>query len=195
MALPPDKSLFEGLLQEIDSLSSNNNSSEDRPETVPGTLVKQLLRDSHGRGVLLLGHERNRLLEYAGEGCDLCLGQVRDRRGFNSLLCLPELDGLRDWWNAVVLLDGDLLPGEAAFIRRQCPGARLMALQPNPALKDQLKEMSLLDRTAVGALYLALKKQVPSEPGHLTEATGLTLHRLLCAAMALHQAGLAKYQP
>ena len=196
VSLPPDKALFESLLQEIVTLSQNNNRIPEEPlpsVTVAG--LKKMARDAAGRGLLLLGRERNRLLEAAALGCDLCCGAVRDRRGFSTLLCQPEPERLEDWWDTVVLLDGQLLPGEAERIRQRCPGARLLALTPNPALRQALADMAALDRAAVGRLYTAVRKHVPPTPQALTEATGLTLPQVLAAAAALSWAELVRYQP
>lgn len=118
-----------------------------------------------------------------------------NERSFNTLLAVPDIDGLRDQWHTVVLLDGDLLPGESRLLRQRCPGAELLALSPNPLLLQQLRDCAGLDRRAIGSLYTALRNRVPALPEALCRTTGLSLPAMLAAAHALSWSGLVRYEP
>lgn len=88
VGLPGDKALFEGLMQEIITLSQNKDPIQPEPvKAIRMAEWKAMVRNAAGRGVLMIGWERNLLLEAAGLGCDLCYGTVSDRRGFTTVLC------------------------------------------------------------------------------------------------------------
>ena len=175
----------------------------DGPKALAAGKLEKLL--GTGRGVLLIAHEPERAAEWlqkscgseSGRGgswrCDPCIGQAGDRRGFDSVLLLPEPDALEDWWDAVVLLDGDLLPGEAELIRARCPGAELYALRPGTVVPEQLRSLRL-DRETLGRLYQQIRAaRYRLAPEALAEAAGLTGAQLAIGLTALDWSGLIAY--
>jgi len=96
----------------------------------------------------------------------------------------------------IVLLDGDMLPGEAAAIAQQCPRAKLHALKPNPIFADLLKALAMEDEP-LRNLYRRLRP----EPGmiksyalnQLAQDTGLTQEQVLVGLTAFHQVRLAEF--
>lgn len=158
-------------------------------QTAPTTAVERLLQT--GRGVLLIGHERTRAMELAA-GCDTAVGEVRDPRGFNTVLLAPDLTCLRDSWEHIVLLDGDLLPGEAEMIARQCPGARLLALKPNPAFAELLDSLAL-SNDPLRELYKRVKAGGDTRAETLAQAAGLTVPQVLTGLTGLAQVELLRF--
>ena len=157
--LPGEDVIFHALWQEIGDLVSNENQIQEAlpgcaPETIPAEAARRMLQGV--RGTLLIAHEAGRAAGFLDAGpCDLALRRVEDRRAYNTLLIAPDPAALQDCWHTVVLLDGDLLPGEAALIRRQCPRARLCRLPDNPAVREQLLSLRP-DLEALRRIYRAL---------------------------------------
>ena len=137
------EAFFRALMQEISLLASKDYqiSGEASVETVTEAVAARLA--SAGQGTLLLTHDPDRAaaLLMAAEP-DVAVGTVSDPRGFTTLLCAPRPETLTDIWRSVVLLDGDVLPGEAALIREKCPRARLYARKESPELTALLKSLA-----------------------------------------------------
>ncbi len=195
MTLPEEDVLFRCFLQEILTLTANDTRiSPEMPLEKQAAVMKLLGR---GRGVLLIGHERTlaaRLLaeaQGAGLRMDSALGAVTDARGFNTLLMTPQLEHLTDLWTDIVLIDGDMLPGEAALIRERCPRARLVQMKANPALTALLSSLKM-DRDALARLYIRLRQGGTLALHQLAEDTGMTQAQVLTGMMALHQVQLAE---
>ncbi|MBQ8200710.1 MAG: single-stranded-DNA-specific exonuclease RecJ [Clostridia bacterium] len=188
VTLPDADALFRGLLQEICTLAANDNKipAEVMALTIPG--LRKLMQT--GRGVLMIGHERECAARVLLEcPADTAVGAVKDVRAFNTLLTAPQLDMLADVWTDIVLLDGDLLPGEAAAIAAQCPRARLHALKANPAMKALLARITMDDET-LRTLYKRVRMGGSMAPSQLGTDTGLTTAQVLTGLMAFHQVHL-----
>lgn len=192
VTLPEADVLFRGLLQEIVTLAANNNKIPQPVEslTLPG--LRRLMQT--GRGVLLIGHEREAAARMLAD-CpadrmpDVALGSVRDGRAFNTLLMNPRLEKLSDVWTDIVLLDGDVLEGEAALIAEKCPRAALHALKANPAMKALLASLAMDDET-LRTLYRRVRMGGTMAPAQLASDTGLTAAQALTGLMAFHQVHL-----
>lgn len=194
--LPGKETLFRGLLQEICILAekcikiSPAEGAVPTKATTPAAL-QQLLRD--GRGVLLIGHERERAAAMALEhACDVAVGAVRDERGFNTLLMNPALEQLTDLWRDVVLLDGAALPGEAEALLTRCPRARLHVLRRNPLLEELLQSLALEDEP-LRSLYRRLRQGGMISAEQLSADTGLTLAQVWTGLTAFTQVKLAEW--
>jgi len=193
VTLPDADSLFFPLLQEILYLSANNNKIPANAENITAAGIKKLMRT--GRNVLLIGHDRERavriLMESGDVPPDTAVGCVKDARAFNTLLMNPDLEQLTDLWTDIVLLDGDVLPGEAAAIREKCPRARLHAVKANPAMTALLRQLAM-DRDAMGRLYRRILKGGTMAPGQLGADTGLVSAQVLTGMMVFHQLRLVE---
>ncbi|MBR6028066.1 MAG: single-stranded-DNA-specific exonuclease RecJ [Clostridia bacterium] len=192
-ALPPAEALFPAFLQELTHLTANID--QILPEPAEGlTLARLKPLCAAGRGVLMIGHERERAARAALEtGADTAVGRLGDARAFNTVLLHPDLNALRDAWHAVVLLDGDLLPGELAALRAACPRARLYMMSDNPRFTALLDSLALPDEP-LRALYRAVAaSQRPGQlcsAGGLGGASGLTAEQTLFGLKAFEQVGL-----
>ena len=191
--IPPAEAVFRGLLQEMTVLAENKLQI---PPTIPVTTsaaVKQQMKS--GRGVLLICHERERAAVFALDGmADTASGYVRDARGFNTVLCAPDLSKLTDIWHEIVLVDGDVLPGEAAMIQQMCPRARITQLRPNAALTNLLRTLAMDDDT-LRALYKRLRMPGNWAAGALGEDTGLSVAQVLTGLTAFSQVKLVEFSP
>ncbi len=190
VSLPGEEMLFSSLLQEIAYLAANNNQIPANAESINAAGVKRLMQT--GRNVLLIGHAREdaaRVLSM--DVADIAVQTVKDARAFNTVLIHPVLDELTDVWTDIVLLDGDVLPGEAAEIRRQCPRARLHAMQGNQNVKALLASLAMDDDT-LRTLYKRVRMGGTMALPQLGEDTGLTLAQVLTGLMAFHQVRLVE---
>ena len=195
--LPEEAALFRMLLQEMTYLAANDTRiSPDMPQEKLPAVLNRLTK---GRGVLLLAHERSLASQVMGEvqareglRLDAAAGHVADGRGFNTLLLTPDVERLKDVWTDIVLLDGDVLPGEAAAVMAKCPRARLTRLKASPALTALLSSLRM-DRDALARLYICLRKGGRLALHQLAEDAGLTAAQVLTGLTALHQAQLAAF--
>ena len=188
--LPDGETVFRGLLQEITLLAANPIQIPQNLPVTTSAAVRRLMKD--GRGVLLICHERERAAAFALDGtADTACGHVRDVRAFNTVLCAPDVERLTDVWQDIVLVDGDLLPGEAAAIRAKCPRARLSQLRPNGAVAALVRSLAM-DVGTLRRLYS--RARMPDAPslGKLTADTGLTREQVLVGLTAFSQVGLAE---
>jgi len=190
VSIPDDDTLFRGLLQEIVHLAENDIQITCAPESVTLPGLRRLMQD--GRGVLLIGHERGAAARVLTEcSADLAAGAVRDGRAFNTLLTMPQLEKLSDIWTDIVLLDGDVLPGEAAAIMEKCPRAKLHAMKPNPAMRALLASLQMDDET-LRTLYRRVRLGGTMAPGQLGADAGLSAAQALTGLMAFHQVRLVE---
>ena len=194
--LPEENVLFRAFLQEMLALAANNTGITSGVPVEKQPAVLKLLE--RGRGVLLVGHERQAAMRLLADvrareqlRLDTACGTVQDLRGFNTLLLAPDIAKLQDVWTDVVFIDGDVLPGEVAAIREKCPRARLCQLRTNPALM-QLLESLRMERDALAKLYIRLRQGGAMALRTLMEDTGLSAAQTLTGLMALHQAQLAE---
>ena len=102
-----------------------------------------------------------------------------------------EIDKLTDVWTDIVLLDGDVLPGEAAAIAEKCPRAKLQAMRTNPAMKALLAYLSMDDDT-LRTLYKRVRMGGTMAASQLAAGTGLTSAQVLTGLMAFHQVHLVE---
>ena len=190
VTLPGEDGLFSSFLQEIAHLASNNNQIHANADSITAASVKKLLQT--GRNVLLVGHGRERAAQLLTENLlDTAVGQVKDTRAFNTLLMNPDLEKLTDLWTDIVLLDGDVLPGEAASIAAKCPRAKLHAMKPNPATTALLSALAMDDDT-LRTLYKRVRLGGTMAPNQLAADTGLTPAQVLTGMTAFHQVRLVE---
>ncbi len=190
VTIPGEDGLFSSFLQEIAHLASNSNQIHANVDSITAAGVKKLLQT--GRNVLLIGHGRERAAQLLTENLlDTAVGQVKDSRAFNTLLMNPDLEKLTDLWTDIVLLDGDVLPGEAASIAVKCPRAKLHAMKPNPATMALLSALAMDDDT-LRTLYKRVRLGGTMAPSQLAADTGLTPAQVLTGMMAFHQVRLVE---
>ena len=190
VTLPGADVLFRGLLQEIAALAANDNKIPAAVDSLTLHGLRKLMQT--GRGVLLIAHEAEAARRVLAEvSADAATGHVRDGRAFNTLLTAPQLDKLTDVWTDIVLLDGDVLPGEAAMIAARCPRARLHAMKPNPAMKELLRSIAMEDE-ALRTLYRRVRMGGTMAPSQLGQDAGLTPEQALTGLLAFHQVHLVE---
>lgn len=187
--LPGEDVLFRGVLQEITLLAANGTQIQ-HPQPITPAAAKKLMQN--GRGVLLLAHEREKAAAMLVDTqADAALGRVKDSRAFNTVLCAPVLNALQDIWEHIILLDGDLLPGEAAAIAERCPRAVLHAMKPNPAFAAQLRSIGMEDEP-LRSLYRRLRREGSTMASQLAQDCGLTIPQVLTGLIAFQQVRLAE---
>lgn len=189
VTLPEENTLFRGVLQEITWLAANINQIQP-PQSITPAAAKRLMQP--GRGVLLIAHEREKAAAMLVDTqADAALGRVKDVRAFNTVLCAPALEALQDVWEHIILLDGDLLPGEAAGIAARCPRASLYAMKPNPAFGSQLRAIAMEDEP-LRSLYRRLRQGGSTMASQLAQDCGLTIPQVLTGLTAFQQVHLAE---
>lgn len=190
VTLPAEDVLFSGFLQEIAALAANKHKIPPNVENITAAGVRKLMKT--GRNVLLIGHERENAARMLSEAsADTAIGAVKDGRAFNTVLMNPQHDQLTDIWSDIVLLDGDLLPGEAAAIGERCARARLHAMRENPTLKQLLTQLAMDDET-LRTLYRRVRQGGTMAPSQLAVDTGLTAAQALTGLLAFHQVKLVE---
>lgn len=188
--LPAEETLFFGFLQELLTLAANHRQIPANAESIMSAGCRRLMQT--GRGVLLIGHEREAAVRMLAENpADTAIGTVKDERAFNTVLMNPELDHLADVWTDIILLDGDLLPGEAAAIAEKCPRAHLHAMKANPVMKALLSQLGMDDDT-LRTLYRRVRLGGTMAASQLAADTGLTAPQVLTGIMAFHQVHLVE---
>ncbi len=189
-ALSPH-ALFYSLLQEITTLAAKDIPIPPMPEHLTATAVKNRLQA--GRGVLLLAHDPTRAADFAGCMADPALHVCRDGLGFNTLLLAPDLDKLQDVWQEIILLDGNVLPGEAAFLAEKCPRAAVKAMKPNPDFVRMLDTLAMEDE-----VLRELYRRVRGNPGQSLEAlaasAGLSAEQVMLGLRAFEQVNLVQFK-
>ncbi len=186
---PEAEGFFQPLLQEMTLLAANFNKvhQEEKPITEAG--AKKLL--GTGMGTLIIAHEREKARHCALMGkVDIAVGQVRDPRGFNTLLCAPDVSKLTDQWQHIILADGEAIPGEAAWIRQHCPRAQLHCFRVNPLLESQLRTLVLTDDDLRHLYRCCMAGDLT--PRVLAEKSGMTREQVLIGLTAFTQVGLAE---
>ncbi len=190
VTIPGEDALFSAFLQEILLLAANDNKIRPAVENINAAGLRRLMKT--GRNVLVVGHERESAARLLSEcQMDANVAAVKDERAFNTLLMHPDLTRLDDIWSDIVLLDGDLLPGESAAIKEKCPRARLHAMKDSPALAALLKELAMEDE-ALRSLYRRVRLGGTMAPSQLAADTGMTYAQVLTGLMAFHQVKLAE---
>ena len=188
--MPDETALFRGLLQEIEPLTANYLRIRQPLRMLTMAALGRMLQP--GRGTLLIAHERERAAAAALTGpCDIAFRRVRDARGFNTVLLTPELDALQDVWRDIVLLDGDVLPGEAQAIMARCPRATMHTMSPNPEFTALLRDVAM-DDEALRVLYRRLRLGGSLAAAQLAEDCGMTLPQIFTGLTAFHQVRLAE---
>ncbi len=190
-AVPADTMIFPSLLQELKTLSSNESTipeSEEEIQTIPRTRVVR-----RERGTLLIGHSAAQAAVLAAEmELDVQIGRVPDPRGFNTLLLAPDLSALEDVWQQIVLIDGDVLPGEADRIRKMCPRAEIRCLKGS-AFREELGALEM----STDLLREVYKKTAlsigPIDARQVMQELGITASQLMLALEAFAEVGLIRF--
>jgi len=190
VTIPGAEDLFSSFLQEIARLASNNKQIPANAVSMTAAGVRKLTQT--GRNVLLVGHEREHAARMLVDNTlDTAISRVKDERAFNTLLMNPDIDKLTDVWTDIVLIDGDVLPGEAASIAEKCPRARIHIMKPNPAMTALLSDLAMDDDT-LRMLYRRVRMGGTMAPSQLAADTGLTPAQVLTGLLAFQQVKLVE---
>lgn len=187
-AVPADTRIFPALLQEFKYLSSNDSKIPEpgeKPRSLPRTRVVR-----RERGTLLIGHSATQAASLAAEmELDVAVGCVTDPRGFNTLLLAPDLPMLQDVWQQIVLIDGDVLPGEYAWIRKMCPRAEIGFLKGG-TLIEELSALRM-DTDLLRAIYRSTAMETgPIDGRRVMQELNVTFGQLILALEAFAEVGL-----
>lgn len=154
--------------------------------------LEAALKDA-GRGHLLAARTRasaRRALALAD--LDVCTDAPEDPRGFPTLLTAPLLSRIGGHWREVWLLDGELLPGEAALWRSRLPEARVHILPRSEALLALARAVDAGDE-AYRTLYKVLRGGAYRTLRQLAQAAGMEDAQARVGLHAFCQLGLIDY--
>ena len=187
---PSPDALFSALLEELSRLPSNNTVSPAAPALSRSRALETLRRPL---GTLALTRDATKAAAFSVDsGADLVAGGTPDERCFSAVWCGWSLEELRDSWQEILLLDGDIFPGEAEAIQARCPSAKLSALPPDPAWQNLPRDLALTD-DALRQVYILLRKQPFRTLESLAAAASLTLPQALTALTAFAQTNLIRW--
>ena len=191
-AIPPDGRIFPHLLQEICDLSSKDTCILG--EGVQTCTRTQALAES--RGTLLVGHHAATAKDMAARGeMDVCIRAADDIRPFRTLLICPDFRKLKDVWKRIILLDGDVLPGEVQALREACPRAEILALNGGE-FREEMKRLQL-DTGKIREVYVRLREADRArrrpDAARLMQELGLTVGQFLTALESLSEVDLIRY--
>ncbi len=192
-AVPGENRIFPLFMQELGILASNDL-------TIPAPSAKTVTRRQAlgmGRGTLYICHTAQGASSLAAEKeLDVAVGHAEDPRPFPTLLICPELDRLEDRWKQIVLMDGDVLPGEAALIGQRCPRAEICALKPDKLIGSLREIRDKMSLEFLRHFYVVLRKP-PDMDGKqmraLMKQESLNFPEVHTALTVLARAGLIDY--
>lgn len=191
MSFPQGNGVFMGFLQEIRDCASKQNSLIPHPARIRLAEVERMRE--YGRGVLLIAHEPGQARQVLSRGSwDIYAGAAANELPFNTMLVHPRIGELQDVWEHIVFLDGDVIPGEAAWIREMCPRAELHALDAGPAMTGLLASLNMQPE-ALRELYRDFcvhERQVE----HLPVMGGFTAEQQLLAIAVFEELELLKVE-
>ena len=191
--LPSEWAFFRELLQEMTHLAQNELQLTQPPRAMTQAALDKLLRT--GQGVLCLAHLRSTAQAFlaAFPGLtDTAEERTEDARPFNLLLCAPRIEALQDQWHHIVLLEGDVLPGERAWLAAQCPRAQIHGMKASEALRALLTSLAMADEP-LRALYRVLRRGGGLRPAELGAQCGLSEWQAMTGLTAFAQVGLAEF--
>ena len=122
----------------------------------------------------------------------MCTDAPEDPRGFPTLLTAPLLSRIGGHWREVWLLDGELLPGEAALWRSRLPEARVHILPRSEALLTLARAVDAGD-AAYRTLYKVLRGGAYRTLRQLAQAAGMEDAQARVGLHAFCQLGLIDY--
>ena len=120
---------------------------------------------------------------------DVFEGAADDPRCFSAVLTKPDISRAGGFWRHVWLLDGQILPGEAALWRERLPNAALHAPPPSAALCALAASLDAGDEK-LRDLYRTLRSAAWPTPGALARNAGLTVPQTWCGLHAFEELGL-----
>lgn len=149
-----------------------------------------------GQGTLLMARTAQmaqEAFEVVKDRVDIAFTQVQNPKGYHSLLIAPDITRLKDWWQYIVLMDGELTPWEAEAIKALCPGAKVLVVSKSKALKGLINTLALEDEP-LRNLYKTLRGQNATTLKELAQATGLTQGQVLVGLESFSQMNLITWQ-
>ncbi len=123
---------------------------------------------------------------------DLCWRSLRDPLCFATLLVAPGFFGLSGTWRQVILLDGEICPGEAAHWAALLPTAQVLVCPQSPFLSQLAASLDAGD-PAYRTLYRALKVNAFSSLAQAAAAAGLTPGQCLTGLTAFRELDLIAF--
>ncbi|MDO5435365.1 MAG: single-stranded-DNA-specific exonuclease RecJ [Clostridia bacterium] len=188
--IPDNDQNFGMLLQEIRRNAANDTGCSGTGETgaVSEASVRMMLKEP--QGTLALTFDRNRACSLAAEtGADTAIGKVRDGRCFSTVLFAPDMQCLTGQWRKIILADGTAVPGLYDHVRDLFPDAGVFAAAADPGISEKIRSL-FMDRDALGAVYLALKKHGNAKAA--AGNSGISTERVMTAAAIFEEIGLAR---
>lgn len=156
------------LLKEISWLMSNHHTGlsgevpkkKALPVSRPGSLNKWL---EGGKPVLAIAHDPETVKQFQDQypHATAAVEAYPGSPAGGVVLTAMDMRRIQRGWAHVVLLDGNLLPGEAEALQKACPGAKVHAMAENAWLKERLSRLAV-EKGDLRNLFLTLE-QAPEE--------------------------------
>ncbi len=132
------------------------------------------------------------LQEGPGSALDMAWRLPGDPLCFPTLLLMPVLEHVGTCWRRVILLDGEILPGEAALWQERLPHAQVQALAHMDALRALAASLDAGDE-AYRRLYRKLRASALATLNQAAAAAHLPLPQARTGLLAFKQLGLMRY--
>lgn len=175
------------------SLQSDRSHRPDAKQSFPETeqitrgATVRLLREQR-LGILVLTFDRELALALAAEtGAETLSEVLTDNRGYSCILCCPDLSLLKDYWQQIILTDGDALPGLTKLVQDVCPRARLRMMKGTGTVTSLLRRINL-DDEALRTVYRACRQDARVD--RLPKMTGFSPEQVRTALCAFEETHL-----
>ena len=179
------------LLQDLTALAANYSGGAPRENVLSPDEGEKWLKEK--RGTLVLCRTLSTALKWheKAPGLPLLTQKADDPRAFTALALYVPLENVGRWYRRIVLADG-ALPGEEAYLKRDCPERECAAPEGGGAMLDRVA----LDIETLRKVYFVLKLRSRTRGlagltrTELAKETGLEERRLYCALCCLREAKL-----
>lgn len=182
----------------LEILNVTENSAKDEENsalTTKATTVHPTVPPP-SRGVLYVARTRESaqtlLAKTASSIADLCWHSALDPLCFPTLLLCPRLSSVQGGWRKVVLLDGELVRGEAALWKAKLPQAEIIALVPTAPLETLAASLDAGDK-AYRMLYRLLRTNAFPSLAAAAKAAGLSPAQAHAGMIAFSELCLLSY--
>lgn len=187
------EAFLQAAMQDIRALTANILKIPGNMETSGRQALAHALKGVQGTLILARTRETAQaVFREFGDRLDVAYSETSDPRCFHTLLIRPNVQALCGSWRYVVLADGEILPGEAAWIGEKLEKAKIIVLEKSQTLTDMTAELTP-DQAELRNLYRALKTGCQGSLERLAASAGLTSFKALAGLMAFEELGLITY--
>ncbi|NLB89690.1 MAG: hypothetical protein GX786_00490, partial [Clostridiales bacterium] len=176
-----------------------SNYSSMAPDSVPATeedwrrVLLTLLEGNQGTLVLArTAPMGERFFAQYGKKVEIAFGKVKNPKGYHTLLMGAETKSLQNWWENIVLLDGELISGETEAIEALCPKAKVWTMKKSDSLVQLTKNFAMEDEPLRG-LYKSLRSNLFFSLQEIAEKNELTQGQVIVGLESFAQMKLLRW--